>query len=126
MGFINFENNKLYTMHELSIALGIVKIAEEEVAKANAKRVDLIELEIGTLSGIEFDSLDFVWPAVIKDTVLEHSKKSIIKIKAKSKCLDCNNIFDLENIFDPCPECNSFLKGIIQGKELRVKSIEVS
>ena len=30
-------------MHELSIALGIVKIAETETAKANAKKVDVIE-----------------------------------------------------------------------------------
>ena len=113
-------------MHELSIALGIVKIAEEETKKANAKRVDLIELEIGTLAGIEFDSLDFVWPSAVKDTVLENAEKSTIIIEAKGKCLDCDTIFDLKNVFDPCPKCNSFLKGIIQGKELRVKSIEVS
>ena len=113
-------------MHELSIALGIVKIAEEETAKANAKKVDLIELEIGTLAGIEFDSLDFVWPSAVKDTVLENAEKSTIIIEAKGKCLDCDTIFDLKNVFDPCPKCNSFLKGIIQGKELRVKYIEVS
>ena len=113
-------------MHELSIALGIVKIAEEETKKANAKKVDLIELEIGTLAGIEFDSLDFVWPSAVKDTVLENAEKSTIIIEAKGKCLDCDTIFDLKNVFDPCPKCNSFLKGIIQGKELRVKSIEVS
>ena len=113
-------------MHELSIALGIVKIAEDETKKANAKKVDLIELEIGTLAGIEFDSLDFVWPSAVKDTVLENAKKDTIIIEAKGKCLDCDTIFDLKNVFDPCPKCNSFLKGIIQGKELRVKSIEVS
>ena len=113
-------------MHELSIALGIVKIAEDETKKANAKKVDLIELEIGTLAGIEFDSLDFVWPSAVKDTVLENAEKSTIIIEAKGKCLDCDTIFDLKNVFDPCPKCNSFLKGIIQGKELRVKSIEVS
>ncbi len=124
--FITFENIKLYIMHELSIALGIVKIAEEETTKANAKKVDLIELEIGTLAGIEFDSLDFVWPAAVKGTVLEHAKKTTIVIEAKGKCLDCDTVFDLENVFDPCPICHSFLKGIIQGKELRVKSMEVS
>lgn len=113
-------------MHELSIALGIVKIAEEEIVKANAKKVDLIELEIGTLAGIEFDSLEFVWPAAVKDTVLEHAKKKIIIIEAKGKCLDCDTIFELKNVFDPCPVCNSFLKGILEGKELRVKSLEVS
>ena len=62
-------------MHEMSVALGIVKIAEDETAKAKANRVDLIELEIGTLAGIELESLDFVWPVAVKDTVLEKATK---------------------------------------------------
>ena len=116
----------LFCMHELSIAIGIVKIAETEAAKANANKVDVIELEIGTLAGIEFDSLDFVWPSAVKETVLEHAIKRINIIKAKGKCLDCDMTFDIINIYDPCPSCNSFLKGIIQGKELKVKALEVS
>jgi len=113
-------------MHELSIALGIVKIAENEIAKVKAKQVDVIELEIGTLAGIEFDSLDFVWPSAVKETVLENAVKRINIIKAKGKCLDCDTTFDIINIYEPCPSCNSFLKGIIQGKELKVKALEVS
>lgn len=113
-------------MHELSVALGIVRIAENETAKANATAVDLIELEIGTLAGIEFDSLDFVWPSAVKGTVLENAIKKITVIKAKGKCADCNTVFDMEHFYDSCPKCNSFLKGILQGKELKVKALEVS
>lgn len=112
-------------MHELSIALGIVKIAEEETAKAKANSVNLIELEIGTLAGIEFDSLEFVWPSAVKNTVLEHAVKKISVIEAKGKCIDCNTIFNIKNIYDSCPKCSSYFKGIIQGKELRVKALEV-
>ncbi len=113
-------------MHELSIVMGILKIAENETAKAGAKEVEMIELEIGTLAGIEFDALDFVWSAAVKETVLEHAVKRINIIKAKGKCLDCDTTFDILNVYDPCPSCNSFLKGIIQGKELKVKALEVS
>ena len=113
-------------MHELSVALGIVKIAENEIKKANAKKVELIELEIGTLAGIEFESLDFVWSSAVKGTVLEHAIKKIIVIKAKGKCTDCDTVFDLDHFYDSCPKCNSFLKGILQGKELKVKALEVS
>ncbi len=113
-------------MHELSIALGIVKIAENETAKAKATKVELIELEIGTLAGIEFDSLDFVWSSAVKDTVLESAVKKITIVKAKAKCMDCDTVFDIKYIYDSCPKCNSFLKGIMKGKELRVKALEVS
>jgi len=113
-------------MHELSIVMGILKIAETETKKSGAKKVELIELEIGTLAGIEFDALDFVWSAAVKGSVLEFAEKKINTIKGKGKCLDCNTTFDINFIYDPCPNCNSFLKGIIQGKELRVKALEVS
>lgn len=113
-------------MHELSIALGIVKIAEEETVKANAKKVDLIELEIGTLAGIEFESLDFVWPMAVKNTVLEKAQKKVNIVKGKGKCIDCETIFDMDHFYDSCPKCQSNFKGILQGKELRVKALEVS
>ena len=112
-------------MHELSIALGIVKIAVDETAKAKATSVTKIELEIGVLSGIELDSLNFIWESAIKDTVLEFAEKEIIVIKGKGKCVDCDTEFEMENIYDPCPYCQSYFKSILQGKELRVKALEV-
>lgn len=112
-------------MHELSIAIGIIKIAEDETAKAKAKQVIKIELEIGVLAGVEFESLNFVWEAAVKDTVLEFAEKEIDIIKGIGKCIDCDAEFNMENIYDCCPECGSNFKGILKGKELRVKTLEV-
>lgn len=112
-------------MHELSVALGVVSIAEEETKKANAKSVEKIELEIGTLAGIEFDSLEFIWPSAVKNTVLENAIKHIKVVQARAKCLDCDCEFEVKKYYDSCPQCGSSLKGILQGKELRVKSLEV-
>ncbi|WP_299547832.1 hydrogenase maturation nickel metallochaperone HypA [Seonamhaeicola sp.] len=113
-------------MHELSIALGIVKIAEDEAVKAKASTVESIELEIGMLSGVELDSLEFVWPSATKDTILEHSKRIINTIEGKAKCIDCDTIFSLNEYYDSCPKCQSNFKNILKGKELRVKALEVS
>ena len=118
-------NEQSINMHELSVALGIVSIAEEETKKAHAKCVESIELEIGTLAGIEFDSLEFIWPSVVKNTVLENAAKKIKIVQAQAKCLDCNHEFKIEKYYDSCPRCGSSLKGILQGKELRVKSLDV-
>ena len=112
-------------MHELSIALGIVKIAEDESRKASARVVKSIELEIGSMAGIEMDSLDFAWPIAVKDTVLEHANREIDLIPARAKCLECQTEFNLEHTFDACPSCKSYFKDIFQGKELRVKALEV-
>jgi len=111
-------------MHEMSIVLGIVRIAEQEAAKAKVEQFSAIDLEIGTLAGIEFDALDFVWEVATQQTVLEKSKKRVHKIAAIAKCSDCHTEYPIDFIHDNCPTCGSFLKIILQGKELRVKSLE--
>jgi hydrogenase nickel incorporation protein HypA/HybF len=111
-------------MHEMSIALGIVDIAKKEAKKANISSFSAIDLEIGTLAGIEFDSLEFVWDAAVKNTPLEHAEKTIHKINAKAQCGDCDYFFKLTNMYDTCPKCGSFFKIVLQGKELKVKSLE--
>ncbi len=112
-------------MHELSIALGIVKIAEDETAKVKAEKVTKIELVVGVLSGLELDSLNFVWESAVKGTVLEHAVKEIIVVEGRGKCIDCDTEFEMENMYDCCPNCNSNFKGILKGKELKVKALEV-
>ena len=112
-------------MHELSIAVGIVDLAEKEAEKANAKRIVSIELEVGKLSGVVLEALEFAWPVAVKGSMLEKAEKFVVEIPGKAKCSNCGALFDLENLYDPCPECNDYFKDVVQGKELRIKSLEV-
>lgn len=112
-------------MHELSVAMGIVKIARNELQKARAEKILRIELQIGKLAGIEFGALDFVWPMAVKDTVLENAEREVHQVDGKALCLECDTEFPIEQVYDPCPVCQSYLKAIVQGKELRVQALEV-
>lgn len=108
----------------MSIVMGIIKIAEDEAKKAGIDQFKAIDLEIGTLSGIEFEALNFAWKVAVDETVLKNAEKRIHKIQAEAICGDCEHHFVIENIHDSCPKCGSFLKNIIKGKELRVKSLD--
>lgn len=112
-------------MHEMSIALGIVKIAEQEVIKRQAKYVSEIVLEIGELSGVELDSLDFIWPAAVKETVLESANRVVDYKQGKASCIDCDTKFDVHSLSDECPKCGSYFKSIVQGKEMRVLTLTI-
>lgn len=113
-------------MHELSIVMSIVEIAEEQVKKNHASKVETIELEIGTMAGVEWEALDFAWSAAVKHTVLEDAEREIHHIKAKARCMECGLEFNVTERFQPCPVCRDFLTEFVQGKELRVKSLTVS
>lgn len=113
-------------MHELSIVMSIISIAQEQAEKANASVIEEIELEIGTLSGIEIQALEFAWQQGCKNTILQQANKKINIIPARAKCSDCNTEFDIQNYYDACPVCGEHLLTILQGKELRVKSLVIS
>ncbi len=110
-------------MHEFSIAMSIVDIAEKEVKKHQAKGVEIIELDIGKLSGIEPMALDFAWDQAIIRTVLEKAERKTNYIKARVRCQECGTEFEIDQVYEECPNCQSFFKDFLSGKELRVKSL---
>jgi hydrogenase nickel incorporation protein HypA/HybF len=113
-------------MHELSIVENIIGIAAEAVKTHEGKSVDAIELEIGELAGIDQEALDFAWDAAIRETVLEHAIRKIDRTIGRALCLVCNNKFHIRQYYDPCPNCGSFQKEILEGNELKVKRITLS
>ncbi|WP_164891181.1 hydrogenase maturation nickel metallochaperone HypA/HybF [Botryobacter ruber] len=112
-------------MHELSIALTIVEIAEEEVKKAGLTSVGKIVLEIGNLAGVETEALAFAWQEAVKQTVLEKAEYLVEHTTGSARCLSCNSAFELAFIYDCCPCCGGFRKELLQGKEIRIKSLEI-
>lgn len=110
-------------MHELSIAMSIVEIAEENVRQSEISSVSEISIEVGGLSGVVEEALEFAMDEAVKNTVLKDAKRTIIRIPGKVKCLACFHEFEVDDIFSPCPVCGSFENDVIAGKELRVKSM---
>ena len=113
-------------MHELSIVQNILEIANQEVKKVGANRVDQIDLDIGTLSGVETDALIFAWDACVPNTVLAKAKRKINFIEAAAKCEDCNHEFSTDDYFAQCPACGNYMTELIRGKELKIKALVVS
>lgn len=112
-------------MHEYSIVRGIVEIAGTEAKKLGNCTVKSIELEIGALSGVEIEALEFIWDLAVQNSVLEDAQKKIVIISGKAHCLDCEKDFETSSFFDNCPYCGSNATGLVKGRELRVKSITI-
>jgi hydrogenase nickel incorporation protein HypA/HybF len=112
-------------MHELSIAISIVELAVEEARKAEAKIISKVEVEVGTMAGIEAEALLFAWDSVIRGTIAEHSDLVINSIPGEAHCLECGKDFPAEHFFVQCPHCNSYRYEITKGKELRISSLMV-
>ncbi|RLD21710.1 MAG: hydrogenase maturation nickel metallochaperone HypA [Bacteroidetes bacterium] len=113
-------------MHELSIVMGIIDLAEQQALAHGAESVQQINLEIGELAGIDWPALEFAWQSATVNTVLENAEYVIDKVPGEAECLECEKRYYVKNLFEPCPHCHQYLMHIVKGKELRVKSLIVN
>jgi hydrogenase nickel incorporation protein HypA/HybF len=111
-------------MHELSIAQNIVEIVSAEAAKIRSGKVLEVCVEIGVISGVDPESLKFVWDMSVKDTLVEGAVLKIQMIEPKAICLDCKQEFKVGVDFD-CPSCHSSNYEILSGRELKIRAITI-
>ena len=112
-------------MHELSIVTSIIEIAEREVKKAQAQSINMIELDIGILSGVEMQAFDFAWNEAKGNSSVENAKRIVNRIPAKTLCRDCKHQFTAESLYELCPKCEGINTQLLQGKEMKVRSLEL-
>jgi len=84
-----------------------------------------VTLEIGALSGVVPEALEFCFEACVSGTLLEGARLDIDRVAASGFCRECNLVHPVESYFDPCPVCGACPLEVRSGEELRVKDLEV-
>ena len=112
-------------VHEFSIAMSIVDLSVEYAKRDNACVVKEVEVEVGELSGIVVGALEFALESAVKNTLLERAGIRIRLVPGKARCSKCQHEYPVSELYTECPQCGSGFPEIIQGKELRVKSLTV-
>jgi len=112
-------------MHELSVTEALLKTACDHANQQKAKKVTVLHIKIGRLSGIVDDSVQFYWDIITKDTICETSILNFTHIPAKFECQQCKNQFEIKDELIPCPKCKSLNLATVQGDEFLLESIEI-
>ncbi len=112
-------------MHEFSIVQGLINQIEEYIEKENCRKVLKIELEIGEMSGVVQDALEFAYDVCSEGTLVEGAKLSIKMVPVKVRCRDCLNEFIVKDYCFSCPDCSSTGLDVLSGHELSIKEMEV-
>jgi hydrogenase nickel incorporation protein HypA/HybF len=112
-------------MHELSIAMSIVELAEEEAASRGAQ-IDAVHLKLGALSGVVKEALLSCYEMACESTVLQGSRLIIQDVPVVIFCSTCNAERALSSMqLFCCAECSAPATQIIHGKELEVVALEI-
>ena len=113
-------------MHELSIAMSIVELAEEEAEKRDAK-IEAVHLRLGALSGVVKEALLSCYEMACENTSAQGSRLIVEEVPVIIFCQTCNVQRPLTSIQQfICPECNTPSWQVLQGKELEVVALEIT
>jgi hydrogenase nickel incorporation protein HypA/HybF len=113
-------------MHELSIALSIIDLAEEEIEKRGATRVTAVHVKLGLLSGVVKDALLSSYGLACEGTALAGSDLKIEEVPIVAYCARCEAPRSVSSVeWFVCPECHAPISQLLQGRELQVVGMEI-
>lgn len=113
-------------MHELSIAMSIVEMAEEEMSKRDGARVQVVHVRLGVLSGVVKAALLSSYEMACVATRLEGSQLLVEEVSVETFCPTCQTRTAIASIqWMACPKCGTPTPEILQGKELEVVALEI-
>lgn len=111
-------------MHEMTIAVGLIELAEEQARGAGAGRINSLEVEIGALAGVEIEALTFCYESARKGTLCDGARLDVIALAGRGRCGACGKECAADFWVAFCPDCGVGLE-ILQGRELRLRSLNV-
>lgn len=121
-------------MHEVSVMSDIISRLLDALEGREVERVEKVMLEVGELTFLGKDQLQFAYQVLSKETFLEGSELVIHQEEARVRCSQCGYEGSPEDLDDEsyhfkvplldCPQCGSEVD-IVKGRGCSVTSLEV-
>ncbi|RLG96510.1 hydrogenase maturation nickel metallochaperone HypA [Candidatus Bathyarchaeota archaeon] len=123
-------------MHEFSTMYSIVQTVLEAAKERGADKVLEINLEIGRLTFLNPEQLEFAFKVISEGTIAEGAKLKIRSVEPKVRCLKCGYIGS--GIYEgpeyhtlglplpvKCERCGSMKVEFLEGRECKIKNISI-
>lgn len=111
-------------MHEMSIAVSIVEVADEAAAQAGAERVTQVRCRVGTLRQIDEDLLQDAFEVARAGTRCSTARLLIETVPAMARCLNCGAEYGVRGWEWNCAACGEQGLPLGGGDELEVIDLE--
>ena len=85
--------------------------------------VDRPRKEVGELSLVIPEYVEELYPAVAAETPLKDTKLILEIVPGLAECDECDEIFNVVENEGYCPNCGSFEKTVLTGRDFNIKEI---
>ena len=108
-------------MHELSVAASICESVADRVGPA---RVDEMIVQVGSLSGVNPEALEFALPHAAQMTGVRLDRFTVELVSARAVC-ECGHTYEAKDLIEPCPRCGGFRRTFSGGDDIVVSRLVV-
>jgi len=113
-------------MHEESLVRTLIDRVEELAVKHEATQVEIIELEIGPLSGVERLLLESAFERLKScSEFCGDATLQIHQVELTAQCQECQQQFVIQNFRFVCNECHSSTVQILTGDSMLLKNVQL-
>ena len=112
-------------MHEIGIVRQLLRTVTDFAAEHGVSQICEVVVDCGELSLVIPDYLRELYPVAVKGSILENAKLSINMVPGLAECEDCDEIFNVIEHKGYCPNCGSFNKTVLSGKDFTIREILV-
>ncbi len=110
-------------MHEMSIAVELLRELESLVETNDVKCVTEFTVSAGQLRGIVPEALDIAFASLAADTCAAGAKLILESVSTVAQCQQCQHRFSPGEDYYLCPKCNQADVEIIEGNDIILKSV---
>lgn len=113
-------------MHELSIAMSILDVAEEQMENHPGAKVEAIHVRVGPLSGVVKEALISAYELAREQTRFSEARLVFEDMPIVVFCKTCNAqraVHSLQRIC--CIECDTPALEVLRGRELELAALEL-
>lgn len=112
-------------MHELSLCMNLVDQLTDLAARHRATAVARVELQIGTLSGVEPLLLEDAFPMASAGSIAEKAVLAVTIVAPRIRCRRCGSEAEVAPNRLVCRSCGSFDTELLCGQDLILSRVEL-
>lgn len=110
-------------MHEMSLAVSLVRRVEAEAAKAHLIKVTDVDVQVGTLQAVEPELFAEAFKAASLGTRSEGADLHLATERAEACCLICGEVYEPRYADFQCPACGLAEPQITKGRHLVLSAV---
>ena len=112
-------------MHEIGVVRSLCKTVLDYARENNVSQISEIVCQVGELSLVIPQYVEEIYHTVVAGTELENTRLLLETVPGLAICNGCDEVFNVVENEGYCPNCGSFDKDVLSGRDFSIKEIHV-